>query len=213
MPSPLWVWETRLKRYRNTQTGRFIGVDQMQDLRVEFMDRQKQVMQRYVQNYLDGDITIRRLEINVQDALKQTYIDMYAMGAGGRNNMTQADWGRIGAMLKEQYGQGSYLENLIAQIDRGEISPAQANARLKMYVNSANEALWRGHTRELPRLPAYPGDGSTVCLTNCQCTWEIIPVEDGFDCYWRLGIAEHCPDCVWRSQNWNPLHITVSVGG
>jgi hypothetical protein len=44
-------------------------------------------------------------------------------------------------------------------------------------------------------------------LTNCQCRWEIVDRGDHWDCYWRLGIAEHCPDCVERARNWNPLTI------
>lgn len=209
---PLWVWEDKSKRYRDTKTGRFIGIKQMQDLREEFIVQQKAIMQSYVRSYLDGDITIRRLEINIQDTLRKTYTDMYAMGAGGRNGMSHRDWGRIGAMLKEQYGKDSYLQNLIGQVDRGEISPAQASARLNMYVNSANEALWKGYTHDMPPLPAYPGDGSTQCLTNCQCSWEIVRVEGGWNCYWRLGPAEHCPDCLARARDWNPLFIPYGVG-
>ena len=211
MAKSVWVWEDDLKRYRSTTTGQFIGVNQMQDLRVDFLAQQKVVMQSHVEDYLRGDISIRRLEINLQNTLKETYIDMYSLGAGGRNNLSQRDWGKIGAMLKKQYGQNGYMKGLLEQINSGQITPAQANARLKMYVNSANQALWKGITRDMPELPAYPGDGSTVCLTNCQCTWEIVPVEGGFNCYWRLGVAEHCEDCVQRSQEWNPLFVPYGV--
>ena len=207
----LWIWEDKLRRYRNTKTGRFIGISQMQELRIEYMDQQKAILRSYIKSYVDGDITIKRLEINIKDNLKQTYIDMYAMGAGGRNGMSQRDWGKIGAMLKEQYGVNGYLGNLMRQINNGEISPAQANARLKMYINSANEALWKGYTSDMPPLPAYPGDGSTVCLTNCQCEWDIQPTDGGFNCYWRLGPSEHCPDCLQRAAEWNPLFIPYGL--
>ncbi len=213
MPDPLWVWEDDLKRYRNTSTGRFIGAKDMQDLRIQFMDQQKASISTLLTRYHDGSIDIFELEQNIKDIIKTTYIDMYAMGAGGRNNITQADWGRIGAMLKEQYGVDGYLKNLMNQLANGEISYAQANARLKMYINSANEALWKGFTKDIPLdLPAYPGDGSTVCLTNCQCEWEIVPVENGYDCYWRLGAAEHCPDCLARAREWNPYKIRITGG-
>lgn len=206
MAEPLWIWEDNTRRYRNTKTGRFIGINQMQDLRREFVDQQKVVIQGLIERYLDNPnrTNAKALNKDIRNIIKETYIDLYAMGAGGRNSMSHRDWGRIGAMVKEQYG---YLNNLIDQLAKGDISPAQANARLKMYANSANEALWKGYSKDMPPLPAYPGDGSTVCLTNCQCTWEIVEVPNGFDCYWRLGVAEHCPDCIWRSQNWNPYHL------
>ena len=202
---PLWVWEPELQRYRDTKTGRFIGVEKMQSLRNEFMASQQTRIRDSVQSYVDKNITHAQMTDSIKQIIKQTYIDMYMMGAGGRNNMTQADWGSIGGMIRDQH---RYLDRLIGQIQRGEISPAQATARLNMYINSANEALWRAIGRGLPQtLPAYPGDGSTVCLTNCQCEWEIIETEEGFDCYWRLGAAEHCPDCLQRSQTWNPYTI------
>ena len=211
MPEPLWVWEDDLKRYRETKTGRFIGIQKMQDLRVEFMETQKSIITNLITQYHDKDINIFQFEQGVKDVLKKTYIDMYSMGAGGRNNITQSDWGKIGAMLKEQYGKDGYLKGLLGQVANGEISHAQANARLKMYVNSANESLWKGFAKDLPPLPAYPGDGSTVCLTNCQCEWEIQEAEGGFNCYWRLGAAEHCPDCLLRADEWNPLFIPYGL--
>ena len=113
-------------------------------------------------------------------------------------------------MLKEQY---RYLNAFMQQIARGELSNAQIVMRMNMYINSANEALWRAITRDLPlELPAYPGDGSTRCLVNCQCEWEILPRDDGYDCFWRLGAAEHCSDCLTRASEWNPYKIRVSGG-
>lgn len=93
---------------------------------------------------------------------------------------------------------------------------AQIAARSRMYVRSAREAYERANarTRGAPELPAYPGDGSTVCLTNCACHWELEPVEDEatgeiveWEAYWTLGMTEHCPDCLERAEMWNPLRI------
>jgi hypothetical protein len=211
MPNePIWIWEDDLKRYRNTKTGRFIGISQMQDLRAEYMEQQKTFINNRITEYMNNPSrsSVKALNKELRNIIKETYIDMYAMGAGGRNGMSQRDWGRIGAMVKEQY---KYLDNLIDQAAKGQISAAQANARLKMYINSANEALWKGYTNQMPSLPAYPGDGSTVCLVNCQCQWDIQQVEGGFNCYWRLGAAEHCPDCMARASDWNPLFIPYGL--
>ncbi len=205
---PLWYWDDNVKRYRNPVTGRFVGIDDMNSMRVEFMDSQKQRMEGVTTVYSAGTIDIFAYEKQVKEILRQTYVDLYAMGAGGRNNLTQKDWGSIGGMLKEQYG---YLNPFMEQIARGELSPAQITARLKMYINSASESFWRAFARDIPiDLPAYPGDGSTACLTNCQCTWDIQQVDGGYDCYWRLGVAEHCPDCVENASRWNPYRIRVT---
>lgn len=206
---PLWYWDDSVQRYRSPETGRFVGVDDMNALRVEFMNSQKQRMEGVTNVYASGTIDSLTYERQVKEILKQTYIDNYVMGAGGRNNMTQADWGSVGGMIHEQY---NYLNPFLAQIERGELSQAQIEARLRMYINSASEAFWRGLARDIPiDLPAYPGDGSSACLVNCQCQWEIMRVPGvGYDCFWRLGASEHCPDCVERAQIWNPYSIRIT---
>ena len=40
MPS-LWRWEPKLSRYRNAETGRFIGAKGMVELRDLFVERQR----------------------------------------------------------------------------------------------------------------------------------------------------------------------------
>jgi len=207
MPNkPLWYWDDSVDQYRDPVTGRFVGVSQMQNLRNEFIDRQKEITTALVRSYRNGNVDIFQFENSIKDIIKNTYIDLYAMGAGGRNNLSHRDWGRIGAMLKEQYGEAGYLKGLMEQIAAGNISPAQVAARLNMYINSANEALWKAITRDLGfTLPAYPGDGSTECLTNCRCEWDIREVEGGYDCFWIVDHeAENCETCLQRGNDWNP---------
>ena len=205
---PLWYWDDSVKRYRSPVTGRFVGIEEMNGLRTEFMAVQKTRMVGVTNVYSAGTIDIFTYEKQVKDILRQTYIDNYVMGKGGRNMMTQADWGSVGGMLREQY---RYLNPFLEQIARGELSQAQIEARLRMYINSASEAYWRGFTSDIPLdLPAYPGDGSTACLVNCQCQWHIVPVYGGYNAYWRLGVAEHCPDCVERAGIWNPYKIRIT---
>lgn len=208
----LWIWDNVSKRYRDTATGQYVGIEHMSMLRDEFADQQKIVLRSYTEMYLAKEIGLGEYQASIKRIIKDTYIDMYAMAVGGRNNMNQSDWGRIGAIVKEQY---HYLDGLIRQIENGEISPNQAMARLGMYINSANEAMWRGRAANLGiRLPAYPGDGSTQCLVNCRCEWDIVELEAGvYDCYWRLGAAEHCDDCVARSIEWNPWKWPESRNG
>jgi hypothetical protein len=207
MPNkPLWYWDDSVSQYRDPVTGRFVGISQMQDLRNEYIERQKEISASLAQSYRTGEISIYQLENSIKDLIKNTYIDLYAMGAGGRNNLSQRDWGRIGAMLKEQYGQNGYLRGFMEQIAAGNLSEAQIAARLNMYINSANEALWKALTRDLGfDLPAYPGDGSTECLTNCRCEWDIREVLEGYDCYWIVDHeAENCDDCLGRGSDWAP---------
>lgn len=99
-----------------------------------------------------------------------------------------------------------------------ELHEAQIAARSRMYVSSAREAFERGKRRAAgaPELPAYAGDGTTVCLSRCQCSWELEEVKDAagntvaWNAYWRLNpAAKHCETCLGREAKWNPLVIPV----
>ena len=202
MSNLLWYWDDSAQRYRGSD-GRFIGVAQMQELREVFMNQQKLRLADLTTQFNSQQITFEQFRDATKLIIKDTYIDMYAMGAGGRNNLSHRDWGRIGAMLKEQW---KFLRGMFADIAKGKLSVEQIINRLAMYINSANEALWKALTRDLGfELPAYPGDGSTECLVNCKCEWRIDKVPEGYDCYWIIDPeAENCPTCQQRAAEWNP---------
>jgi hypothetical protein len=80
-------------------------------------------------------------------------------------------------------------------------------ARAALYGAAVKAPYWYGATKMLP-LPAMPGDGSTACLGNCSCSWDVEAVGDGdYDCYWRMGATEHCQGCKQRAEEWNPIRV------
>ena len=107
-----------------------------------------------------------------------------------------------------------------------ELHEAQIAARSRMYVSSAREAFERGKRRAAgaPELPAYPGDGTTICLSRCRCMWDLQQARENDEtvrwrCFWVLDpLAEHCSSeeedeegrplgCLQRAVLWNPLII------
>ena len=106
-----------------------------------------------------------------------------------------------------------FLENWLADIAQGGNLPGGAG-RAAMYGESLGQCYQRAYIAArgsrvgLPDLPAYPRDGSTVCLTHCRCQWQIKKVSAVYyEATWKLGVAEHCPQCIERSQLWGPLSI------
>jgi len=156
-----------------------------------------------------GSLSTPQWVTGMREEIKRSYISQYLLGKGGVQNMTQADWGRLGGLLQNQY---RYLDGFAQDINAGTMSEAQIKQRAELYINSSRQAYERGRVAslEMPALPAYPGDGSTQCVTNCQCHWEITETSDEWRAYWTLGSAEHCPDCVDRSKTWAPY--TMSKG-
>ena len=210
-----WVWDSRSRRYRITRAGAsalgqragtYVGQARMVALRDAYIAQAKVRTNALAAQIANGDITLQQWQIGMREVIKDTYINEYMLGAGGRNAMTQADWGRVGQMVRQQY---EYVDNFARDIAAGRYSEAGIAARARMYPESASQAYERGNTesRGMPQLPAYPGDGSTQCLSNCKCRWTIKETDEAWECTWTLSPAEHCLDCLDRAQRWAPLTI------
>jgi len=206
---PVWEWRQATKRYHHNPTNQFIGQRRMVELRDEFAERQKERVADSELNdqLLTGDISIQRWVLGQREIIKQTYIDQYVMGKGGRNAMTQADWGRVGRMLRDQYG---YLQNFGQDIADGKKSVAQIRNQASMYIDSSVQAFERGKAASYGNftLPAHPGDGQTKCLGRCRCKWRIKETDEAWECTWVIdSAAENCEDCQGNARKWNPLII------
>lgn len=137
-------------------------------------------------------------------AITREYIIQFLLARGGLKQMTPGDWDLLRELLDEQRGFLSQFANELPSLTEGQIE-----ARSKLYIRSAQQAFWRARGISLgwPTLPAYPGDCSTQCCTNCRCYWHVERVGGSWHAYWRLRPAEHCVDCIERAVAWNPLVI------
>jgi hypothetical protein len=208
MPSP-WVWSAALHNYRNTRTGRSMGVPEMLTLRDQYIVAKQGMASQLAMRLAQGDMTVGQWQAAMRADIKSTIIDEYALGHGGRKTMTQAEWGRVSGLCREQY---RYLDGFARAVADDTLSEAQIRARSIMYHDGAGvHAFEYGRSQALgvPKLPAYPGDGSTVCLSNCRCHWDIQPVEGGWDCYWLTAGGKICPDCTTNASKWSPLEVRV----
>lgn len=206
MPSP-WVWAATSHQYRNTATGQYIGPKGMLALRDTYTEAKIAQARVWASQVSSGQMTLTDWQTAMRTSTKNSYIDQYVLGHGGRGSMTPTDWGRIGAEVKEQY---KYLDGFTDDIASGKLSEAQIGARSELYHNSATASYERGnaYARGLPRLPYYPGDGASECKANCRCHWDIRDSErGGWDCYWILGGEKPCQTCGARSASYNPLHV------
>lgn len=226
-----WYWNEASHRYHDSETGRFLSAAEVRG---------------YVQDSLDAALTASAVtleggvvstgtdmlanlvgnglmspadwEAAMREEIKREYIRQYLLGVGGRGSMTAQDWGSVGGMIREQY---RWLDDFADLVATGELSEGQIRTRAAMYVNSAREAFERASARAwgIPdgSLPYMPGQGQTICLTNCNCNWRIEEVYDndgiliGWDCYWTLGPVktDHCSDCVENASKWNPLEVRL----
>lgn len=213
MPSEYWRWNQQARRYYvttegaaalNQKPGTFVGQSQMVVLRDAFIGEQKQRANAWATQLSNGDITVQQWTLLMRGEIRTNHIAQYLLAHGGRDTMTQSDWGRVGQTIRQQY---QYLQTFAESVAKGELTEGQIAARARMYVESSSQSFGQGHAAAMgaPDLPQQPGDGGTRCLSNCKCFWDIRELDDRWDCYWKLRPAEHCPDCIANATRWNPL--------
>lgn len=163
-----------------------------------------------------GEISIGQWEESMKKEIRELHSSVAAIGKGGWENMTSADWGRLGTPVREQYKFLHGFANDISE-QRDTISIDAIKARAHLYGNAA------GHSAALMvagpianMLPWMPKDGSTECLVNCKCEWRLKVLEKRKDfsvvqAVWTLNPAEHCLDCVDREGHTVILQVPADV--
>lgn len=174
------------------------------DLLTEFTGLAASQIRSYADRWASGRLALAEFERLFKQELKDMYIASVWI-ANGEASATQAQYGLAGRRLRDQY---QFMHAFFQEIERGELSPAQVTSRAAMYVASSRQVLEQLGNQEqgLPLLPAYPGDGSTTCLSNCKCSIDVRKVQQGYDVNWRTSAAEHCDDCRRRADR-GPLRV------
>ena len=186
-----FIYDPRLSGsgYRDTATGRIISranVGEQVDVMISVSSDVTLSLSEMVDS---GGISAQSWKDAMRQEIKDNYITQYMVGRGGRENMTQADWGSIGGMISDQY---RYLDGFYSQVAGGQLSQAQIYARSRMYLNSSREAYERAQGR------AAGARGFT---------------EHG---WFNSPVADTCDDCkTLQAQGWIPIDkpfISPSTG-
>lgn len=172
------------------------------DARMAIFDRDASLLAEKVYT---GDITIGQWEEKMRAMIREMHSSVAAIGKGGWTDMTQSDWGKLGAGVKKQY---RYLHGFAEYIDenRETINLGSIQARARMYGEAAKGAAYVAATPLdiIEQLPWMPKDGSTECLVNCKCVWllQVLKVTrktQTVQATWKLTPAEHCSTCAERN--------------
>ena len=182
---PSWGWDNSVKRYRNIETGHFMPRTTVLGY-VEQSIKASTVAAGQLAGFVgEKALSPKDFAAFFKEEVKREYVRQYLLGAGGREQMTASDWGKIGNMVKEQY---KYLKGFEKDLATKEMTPEQIAARAEMYINSAREAYETAHKQNASEL------GLTEEL-------------------WVLGVAEHCEDCLgFAGQGWQPAGTFPTPG-
>ena len=180
-----------------------------------YMNRVRKLNKDLKRGNIEADEWLRRMMGQVKDL----HTTAYAIGYSGRwDEIGRRDWLAVANATRRQYRYLRAWRQEILRDGMEAFSLAQLNDRAQKYGAAARESFEKGYSAEVGMppeiLPAYPGDGTTECMTRCKCRWAINILDkqnQDFDCTWTLGVAEHCETCMERASEWVQLEIRNGV--
>lgn len=188
-------WDASVGRYRDKATGRLVSERAVFNAADGFREMTRQNIQQHTQRFLDGQIELADWQRRVAGEVRDSRMVAYMAARGGKNAMTQADYGRIGGRLSNDF---RHLDTFAQEIKVGMLSPAQIKARADLYgevtIQSYNDGTVAAHRETLLNLK-----------------WVVGPTEHCSDCL-RLNGQVHPPD-VWAASGWQPQARVLECGG
>ena len=144
-------------------------------------------------------VSLADWEVGMRRVVKNTHLNAIALERGGWANLTPSDFGRVGQIVREQYG---YLKGFAADIASGKQRlDGTLGVRAKLYTQAGRESFYRSkqanlapgidmvrsikHARDSCREceylngkwfrvgdPEYKLPGQRICTKNCRCSEE-----------------------------------------
>lgn len=179
-----FTWDRRSQRYRGPD-GRFVSSSQIRSVLDRTLANTRDRIEDLAYQLQRGDVSIDQWLVEMRSAVKDVQLYSTALAKGGWAQMTQADFGRVGRIVRDQY---VYLDRFVADIMAGYPLDGRFIRRASMYVESGR----RTYYDVLDRLM----------------------VDRGFDQERsRLNPADHCDECVWQDRlGWQKIGDMIPIG-
>ena len=125
-----------------------------------------------------GNLSIPQWQERMRREIKDLHRTQYMVGRGGRENMSQRDWGRLGADLR--WMQYRKLDGFARDIADGKLLPdgtrrpyseAEIRERSKLYMNASRRQYGRGKE-----------EAALAMETEPLFMWVVGPTESCTDC-------------------------------
>ena len=187
---PGYSFSTSASRYRSTATGQFVSRQRILDLLDGQITSAENRIGALTTSFVEGQLAPAMYQVQMRDELRRLHIQNASLGAGGLDKPSQREYGRMGAMLRDDYRR---ITNLITDVQAGKATLPQALNRVQGYIGSA-------------RVNFYAAERDAAAEGARQ---RGVSLEERR----RLGVAEHCGDCVsFAALGWQPLGVLYPPG-
>lgn len=184
MPSS-YRWDTTARRYRQPN-GRFQPAGAALRSLEQDLAGLNAVTDNLAAEYRAGRMSLVQWRLEMMTVVKHVQMGAATLAKGGRAQMQPADYGRVGQLVREQYG---FLEQWVTDIASGTAPiDGRLSSRARLYVAAGR--------------PTY------VAIRAAD-------VEDaGYDQERSiLGVAEHCPLCIAEdAKGWQRRGEMLPIG-
>jgi hypothetical protein len=178
-----YTYDRNLQRYRRDD-GKFVSAADIEDLTKYMIEKARVQMSAIANDLIEGKIELSEWTRQTALQLKEIHSQQYLLGRGGLKNMTQRDYGILGARLKKEY---KYLNNFAIDIRDKEMSIAQFQARLNLYLSST-DASYQAARRESHKQAGFQFERR------------------------RLGTSNNCNPCVsYAGMGWVTLGTLPAI--
>lgn len=135
-----FVWDKKTGRYRRPN-GTFVSLAEVQQVIDQILDRQIRSAQNLAFQLRNGEISLTVWRQSMRDMIKNVHLYSAAAAKGGWAQLTQADYGRIGNIVRAEY---KYLERFARGISDQRIAlDGRYFDRVRMYAEAGRDTYYQ----------------------------------------------------------------------
>lgn len=183
--SPRYRWDPVVRRFR-APNGRFVAPTTVRSQLDHVLDGIGAEMKAISGQLRSGEISLGQWQTAMMEKIKESHLTAAVAERGGWSQMTQSDFGRVGQIIRREYG---YVRNFADEIASGKVSlDGRIDARANLYGQAGRDTFYRFEHREQMR------EGRREVASY-------------------LNPADHCSECVDLADNWYDLETLELVEG
>lgn len=197
MPDQMFGYSKESQRFRDLESGRFVGERAVRDAVDRVADLASRRMGELTARFRAGEITAVAWQSGLLETIKSGQVAAALAAYGGRGAMTPERWGTVGQLIRTEY---AYLRQFTADVLEGRQRwNGRMDARARLYGQAARrnyEAIRRRESAsaglQYERNVLHPADhcqqcqnqtalgpvpigtlipvGMRTCRSGCKCT-------------------------------------------
>ncbi len=174
----MFQWIDSLKTWFSQRLKRFLKPADVRKVADEAVGKTQEAIKVLTSKLLNKQITPYVWREQVAQEVMDGHIQQYLLGRGGLNQMGDADWRRVDAMIDRQY---QFLEGFYADLVSGKSTGNVALVRAGMYGSAVGA-----------------GFASAVAANNSTSK----------ESRWILSNVEHCQTCLqYAGMGWQKIGV------